>query len=431
MTATSPLLLLAVLPALALAQTEAPPDSIAESRAHYREAVRAYQAGDYSAFLAHARQAQALRPTHGGVTYALASAYALTGDTAAALGSLRHYAAMGYTADLAADSDFAALRKTRGYAELERRLRANRAPVVHGTAAFELPELDLLVEGVAYDSREGAFYVSSVHRRKVVRMTPDGRFSDFALLEGTPDGAPLGMRVDPVRRVLWVAAGAMPQMRGYAPADSSRSALLRYDLDRGTLAGRYPVPADGRAHVLGDLVVSRGGEVYTSDSRAPVIYRLPAEADSLVPLLESPLLNSAQGLALDPSGRTLYVADYSRGILRIDLATRTIAPVPAPDTVVTIGIDGLYWSDGALIGIQNGLAPHRVIRLRLSEDGSRITASDVLERAHPRHDEPTLGVVVGRELYYVANSQYERFSQSGSVAEPDSLTPPVVLRLRL
>ena len=115
----------------------------------------------------------------------------------------------------------------------------------------------------------------------------------------------------------------------------------------------------------------------------------------------------------------------------MDLAARTIVPVPAADDVTALGIDGLYLVDGSLIAIQNGIAPHRVVRLRLSEAGDRITGSEVLDRAHPRHEEPTLGVVVGRDLYYVANSQYERFGQDGQVAQPDSLQAPVVLRLRL
>ena len=44
---------------------------------------------------------------------------------------------------------------------------------------------------------------------------------------------------------------------------------------------------------------------------------------------------------------------------------------------------------------------------------------------------PTLGVVVGRDLYYVANSQWERFGEDGHVANPAALLPPTVLRLRL
>jgi hypothetical protein len=55
----------------------------------------------------------------------------------------------------------------------------------------------------------------------------------------------------------------------------------------------------------------------------------------------------------------------------------------------------------------------------------------VLERAHPRYSEPTLGVVWGPDLYYVANSQWERFGETGTIAHPDQLERPTILRLRL
>lgn len=406
-------------------------DPVAESRVHQREAARAYEARDYSGFLEHARQAQRLRPTHGGVTYALASAYALTGDTAAALASLRRFASLGYSAQPAADSDFASLRGSIGLAEVERRLARNREPLVRGTVAFTLPERDLLAEGIAYDPRDGAFYVGSVHRRKIVRLAPDGSFSDFASLGGPGLWAPLGLRVDPVRRLLWVTTAALPQMAGYLAADSGRSALLRYRLDTGELSGRYPVPRDGRAHALGDLAVTRQGEVYVSDSRSPAIYRIAAGGESLERFVETPLLFSAQGLALAPDEQRLYIADYSRGIVQVELGTRAASLLPAPDTVLTLGIDGLSYHAGGLVGIQNGVTPHRVVRLELSPDGKRLIRSVTLERSHPRYQEPTLGVLVGRDLYYVANSQWERFGADGSIAQPDSLQPPVVLRLRL
>src|SRR5262245_60666231 len=101
----SSLLLLWVIPARAAAQD----DPVLASRAAFQLAVKAYQAHDVPAFLAHAREAQRLRPDHGGVTYTLASACALSGDTAGAFDMLRRFAKLGYTADVMADSDFARL----------------------------------------------------------------------------------------------------------------------------------------------------------------------------------------------------------------------------------------------------------------------------------------------------------------------------------
>ena len=414
------------LPAPATAQS----DSVVESRSEYRAAVEAYQAKNLPTYLEHARRAQALRPAHGGVIYALASAQALNGDTTGAIGTLGHFAALGYSADLAADSDFVALRGSRGYAGVTRRLERNGKELIASRIAFELAETDLLTEGIAHDARENVFYVGSVHHAKILRVTPEGRTSTF-VAEMPDKWAPLGMRVDPDRRVLWVAAAGLPQTSEYSPGNLGRSGILRFDLRTGRLTGRYEVPRDGAQHAIGDVVVSRGGDVYGSDSRAPVIYRLASGADSLERFVESPLFLSAQGLDFDRDQHTLFVADYSRGMLRVDLASRRVSQIGTADSVLALGIDGLYFHRGALIGIQNGVEPHRVTRYTLDPTGQRLTRQQVLERAHPRFDEPTLGVLVAGELYYVGNAQWERFGEDGRVAAPDSLKRPMVLRLRL
>jgi sugar lactone lactonase YvrE len=425
MTLRRMLLLATLIPAAAGAQT----DPVAESRAHYREAVRAYEARDLALYLDHARQAQALRPDHGGVTWALASALALTGDSAGAFRMLRHFATLGYTAPLPADSDFVTLRGSATYRALAERLERNREPLVVSRPAFELADSSLLTEGIAHDPRDEVFYVSSVHRGKVLRVTRDGRVSDFARVE---DGrwAALGLRVDPERRRLWVAAAALAQTGAYQPADSGRSALLRYDLRSGRLTGRFE-PRDGKPHTIGDLVVTRAGDVYATDSRSPVVFRVAAAGERIERFVESPLFLSAQGLALTPDERTLYVADYARGLLRVDLERRGVSRLEAADSVLALGIDGLYFHEGGLVAIQNGVTPHRVVRFTLSAGGDRLVGATVLERAHPSFGEPTLGVLVDDELFYVANSQWERFGAGGGIQHPDSLQRPVVLRLPL
>ena len=77
------------------------------------------------------------------------------------------------------------------------------------------------------------------------------------------------------------------------------------------------------------------------------------------------------------------------------------------------------------------MEPHRVVRLTLDARGDSVIGLEVLERLHPAHAEPTLGVVVGRDFYYVANSQWELFGETGEVARPDELALPAILRLRL
>jgi sugar lactone lactonase YvrE len=430
MSRTIPWFLLVLLPVIA-SPAAGQDDPVLASRAAFQLAVKAYQAHDVPAFLAHAREAERLRPDHGGVIYTLASACALSGDTAGAFDMLRRFAKLGYTADVAADSDFARVRSLPAFEAVRGSLARNAEPVMRSRAAFTLPERDLLTEGIAYDPRTGAFFVGSVHHRKIVRVERSGRVAEFVASARDGLWAPLGMRADSARGVLWVATTALPQMVGYDTADAGRSGVYAFDLATGALRGRYLLPRDGTAHALGDVAITRHGDVYASDSRAPVIYRVRAGAATLEEFIRSPLLLSAQGMAFDRAEQTMYLADYSRGLLRVDLETRDVQPVPAADGVLTLGIDGLYAVGDALIGVQNGVAPYRVVRLHLDGDGRRVVGADVLERARPDYAEPTLGVVVGSTLYYVANSQWERFRNDGTIEAPAELKAPLVLRLPL
>jgi sugar lactone lactonase YvrE len=410
-------------------------DPVLASRTAAQAAQEAYARHDLAAFLARSREAARLRPDHGGVLYALASACALTADTAGALDALERFAILGYAADVAADSDLAPLRPLPRFAAVRHLLAGNASPLTRSDSAFTLSERDLLTEGLAYDPATRSFYLGSVRHRKIMRVGPTGRVTPFIAAGRDGMWAPLGMRVDPSRRWLWVAVTAVPQMIGYDSADAGRSGVMAVDLATGAWRARHLLPSDGRPHALGDVVVAVNGDVYASDSRSPTIYRVRATGDSagsagLEPWLTSPLLLSAQGMAFGRDQGTLYLADYARGILRIDLAGRTIQPVPS-DGLTVLGIDGLYRAGDDLIGVQNGVAPARVIRLRLSPGGDRIVGTELLERGRPDYAEPTLGVVVGRSFYYVANSQWDRFKDDGSVDQPDLLRPPLVLRLPL
>ena len=47
----------------------------------------------------------------------------------------------------------------------------------------------------------------------------------------------------------------------------------------------------------------------------------------------------------------------------------------------------------------------------------------------PEFDEPTLGVVHGDELYFVANSHWNRFDRDNRL--PEGLSGPIILKLSL
>jgi hypothetical protein len=131
-----------------------------------------------------------------------------------------------------------------------------------------------------------------------------------------------------------------------------------------------------------------------------------------------------------PATDWLYVADYPVGIVRVSTRTGEMQRLAHADGVNTYGADGLMRYGKDLIIIQNGVQPHRVARLTLSGDGARIERLTVLERASPYFDEPTLGVVAGDALFYVANSRWGKF-RDGRYIGPTDASGPVILKLSL
>jgi streptogramin lyase len=405
-------------------------DQRADLRAAQQQALEAHQKKDYAGFLAHSQRVAALAPRSTRALYNLACAQALTGHAKEALDLLGRLARMGLALDPAADEDFASLKESPEFQELVRRFKEASDPIARATLAFTLPQKDLITEGIAHDPSSGDFFVSSVHRRKILRIDKAGVVRDFTTEAQDGLMAVLALAVDAPRRVLWASSEGVAYMSGFRKEDEGRSFVFEYDLRTGRLRRRLGLPAGVSDGHLSDLTVASGGDLYVSDPESGRVYRLAAGEDALRVLVPPGPLGSPQGLALSADGRWLFVADYTQGIARVDPRSGAVTLLEAPEDAALTGIDGLILLGGALVGIQNGVRPHRLLSLRLDAAAARIGSVTVLERAHPRWDEPTLGVRVGRDLYYVAASQYGAIQKDGSLAA-DKLQPPVVLKLSL
>jgi hypothetical protein len=398
---------------------------------HYETlAGKAYQAKDYAAFLENMKQAAALRPDHPRIVYNLSAAYALNGRKEESLEWLGRLARMGLAYAAEKDDDFASLRESREFANVLALLKKNRAPVGDTAPAFTVHEKGLVPESVAYDPATKSFYVSSVYRRKILRVSPKGEVEEFATER---DGlwSVMGMKVDAARRELWVCTAAQPQMSNFVAAERGRSGVFKFDLRAGRLAGKYMLPDDSKQHWLGDLALDSRGDVYTTDSLSPALYVLRRGADRFETVLEGEPFVSPQGLDFSADGKRLFVADYSKGVFVVDPETKRHAPLaPAPDSTM-LGIDGLYFHRGRLVVVQNGVNPNRVVRFFLSKDLSRVERSETVAANLPAFDEPTLGVVVKDDFYFVANSQWGALDEQGRLAPPEKLKELVVLKLKL
>jgi len=244
--------------------------------------------------------------------------------------------------------------------------------------------------------------------------------------------AALSMAVDSDRRRLWLTTAATPSMIDYRAAEhEGRTELLGFNLDSGLLVTRVAAPADGDRHELNDLVVEADGAVLVGDAPARAIYRLMPGVDRFETVVAPGTMFSPQGIVILPDGGQTLIADYSRGLCLLG-SNGCVHVLKSPPNAWLGGIDGLsVVGRRELMAVQNGVTPNRVVRIRLTEDVDGVEAVDVLDLAHPEHDQPTLGEVVGDDFLYVANSLWGAWDREGNLVEGRKLSPPVILRIPL
>ena len=254
-----------------------------------------------------------------------------------------------------------------------------------------------IVEGVASDGR--IIWVSSILDRTILACRAACR--SLAVL---PRGLhPFAIAWDQRRQRLWVAAGCPPGVRGIVPCQ--HGALLALDW-RGRVRSRLETPSG--PFQPGDVTVSAGG-LFVSDSQNGAVYRLAK--DRLAPLIAPGVGKSGQGMALDAAGKQLIVADYSRGLAAVDLATGVRTLLPRQDGKPLRGVDGLVRCGDTFLGIYNGDAPGRLLTIRLRPGG--VDYGELIDDlALP---DPTQIAFDGKRLLVVADAGWATLDKPGFV----------------
>lgn len=292
--------------------------------------------------------------------------------------------------------------------------------------AFYLEERDLLPESVAYDAKDGSFYVGSVRKGKIVRVDKNGIASDFIAPRQDGLWEVIGIKVNTAQRVLWACSMEDKDLEGFQERDRYAGGVFAFNLDTGKLIRKWVLDVPGEEHGFNDLVVTRASDVYATQTfKEAAVYRITQKDQKFEVFAKPEGLRQVNGIAITPDERTLYVAGTD-GILAIDIATAKSRAIPAPESEQTGGIDGLYYYRGSLIGIRG----NEVNRYRLDEAQGKIVLTEVLERNHPLMKEPTTGVIVGDEFYYVANGQFAAVKPDGTL-DTASLAEPAILKLKL
>jgi Cu-Zn family superoxide dismutase len=249
-------------------------------------------------------------------------------------------------------------------------------------------------EGVAAGEGRGEFFVGATGDGTIYRGTTDSpTVTEF--ITGATGKSAVGMKVAGGR--LYVAGGTTGQIVVYDIA--TRAQVASFD----TGAGGF----------LNDLVVTRSGDVFVTDSFRPVIWHVTAaqvQAGSGTPeqIPVGPEIAFGTGFNLNGivssrDGRRLIVDQTNTGkLFRIDLgstaASRRIQPIDAP---ALVGADGMLLDKGRLIVVVG--SPAALTFLKLKGGDSRATLEST--RTDPSLRGPSTVARV-RDLLLVVNADF-------------------------
>jgi hypothetical protein len=306
------------------------------------------------------------------------------------------------------------------YQALERQLPrvGDQAPV-----AYTVRGSDLIPEGIAYDQREQALYVGSTAKGEIIRVR-NGEQETFA---DRSNGLVhvLGLAIDQSNRRLYAVNTSALSTAAERPI---RNEVVAFDLEKGREIARFTAADAGQ---LNDVVIGDEGSIYVSDSQRGAVYRgRVSEGGALAPLVAPGSLGGANGIARG-EGDALFVA-HATGVARVDAKSGAVVPLVNNSRETVAAIDGLYWRNGTLFGIQNATNPGRVIQIELDEPRTRvIRVRTLLSHHHPALNEPTTGAFAGDRLLVLANSYIGMLDETAKIRDGSVLRNPVVIAIDL
>jgi sugar lactone lactonase YvrE len=261
-------------------------------------------------------------------------------------------------------------------------------------------------EGIAWHPAHKVFFVSSVHTGTIGTVTLAGVYTPF--IKDDKLVASLGLALDMPRNLLWVAIGDVgTSIRSSDATAYKLAAVASYDASTGERRSYHDLssllPQGGK--LANDLTVDAAGNVYITDSFAPVIYRVDVKGQASV-FAQSDLFKgegfNLNGIVAHPDGY-LLVNKYNSGeIFRISTHNGAdIQRVSLPGAVK--GADGMQLRGKNQLVLVEGAGNDQVVEL-VSQDGWK--SATIRPARKTAYAFPTAVALVGKDVY-VLNSRLD------------------------
>jgi hypothetical protein len=424
-----PICLIVILVVLTSCGTQDAKEKENDASYHYTNAIDQYKNREYRASLDSLLKAMTLAPDNTKFMYHLARAYAVVGQEEKAIKWLDKAASYGFFFELETEKDFDAIRKLPAYNNILKQIQEIKKPIGSSQIAFTIPEKDLMPENIAYDPITRTFFVGSSYKRKIIAVDETGLQRNFTTENQDGLWSVWGLKVDSNRRILWVASSVYRGMIGFDHRQFGISCIHKYDLTKQKCVQKYVLDNRPKRHNVNDLAVNSRGDLFITDDSSDTIYWIPQESGRLEVFVRPPHISHPNGICLSDDDKYLYVT-HAEGISVIDVQSRISHLLQHPANVTLCGVDGLYFHQNSLIGIQT-YYPERVIQFYLTDGIGAVKHARIIEVNNPTFELPTTGVIVKNWLYYIANSQLRRFHEDGTIYAMHELHDIVIMKVRL
>ena len=394
---------------------------------YFSKAKEARDRNDSVRFYQFIKKAVRIHPYHPGILYQSALASAKIRNEAEALDFLKRAVRVNANSDLD-NPAFKLLQNDYGFKKIKALRDDLKKTVVNSDTAFTIPDKSLHIECIA--STKNGFYLGSIHKRKIIFVDNKGTVRDFTSEGQDGLASVFGIKVDENAGVLWACSSPMREMENF---DSTvTSGVYKYDLKTKKLVAKFtPNEKDIKEFVFGDLLLSKTGEVFVSDSKNNIVFKVNEKYKSLDRFYWSKEFWNLQGISFSDDGGSMFIADYIKGLYKIDMKSKMVIKLNEPSDLSLKSVDGLTFYKGSLIAIQNGISPMRVVRYYLSKDFSSIVKAEIIDKAHPAFNEPTIGCISKDNFYYVANSLWSGYTKEGNLKPEQELQEVVILKAKL
>ena len=288
-------------------------------------------------------------------------------------------------------------------------------------------ENDIIPEGIAV-SNNGEIYVSSIARKKILMIDEKGHASDF--IQSNQDGflQGLGIKIDEAKQWLWSVSNETQD-------NHCVSKVHAFDIRTQKLQQQYSIEDTAR-HLFNDLTLGENGKIYITDTYGGSIYEIDPSNQKMQVFIHDTLIAFPNGIASNSKG-SVYIATYSHGLRKLDLASRQLTTVKGyTDSIKAFNLDGILYYKNSIIGVYNG-AEHNsnnaIVQYDLNSEGNMISKERIIDVGNTYFHEPTTMGIYNNKIYVIANSYLADYNANKESVDgiKDNLGSVTILVYRL